>query len=67
MFKVTGGIFTGTDFDEIVPGTEEEYGPYDTYEEALNQWKRATFSPKLDICTHRLLIRDDYYANIPRL
>lgn len=58
-YKVKGGIFTGTDFTEIVPGTEEEYGPFNTYEEAREAWVTGMFNSKLDICTHRLLIDDE--------
>lgn len=57
-YKVKGGVYTDTNFESLVPGTEEEYGPFDYYQDALDQWKRASFSPKLDIAGHRLFILD---------
>lgn len=56
MYIVKGGIFTDTRFEDVVPGTEEEYGPFDTYAEAKQAWIAGMFNSKLDICTHRLLI-----------
>lgn len=57
-FMVKGGIYTDTNFESLVPGTEEVYGPYEYYQDAMDQWKRASFSPKLDIAGHRLFIID---------
>ena len=58
MFYVRGGIFCDTKFEKVEPGTEESYGPFDTYQEALDEWKRRTFTQKLDICTHRMFIEE---------
>lgn len=57
MFKVEGGIFTNTDFQVLEPGTQECYGPFNTYEEALSAWNGATWA-KVDICCHRLEIKE---------
>jgi hypothetical protein len=58
MFSVDGGIFTDTTFTKVQPGTEEHYGPYKTYNQALECWRTGMFNQKLDICTHRLLIKE---------
>lgn len=55
---VEGGIFTSTEFDEIVPGTEESYGPFDDYKQAKVAWIKGVFNSKIDICCHRLLIKE---------
>lgn len=55
MYQVKGGIFTGTDFQTLEKGTQEVYGPFATYEAALEQWNSATWA-KVDICCHRLQI-----------
>jgi hypothetical protein len=59
MYWVKGGIFETTEFENVCDGTEECYGPFETLEEAEEAWKRATFTSKLDICTHRLKIERD--------
>lgn len=59
MFYVRGGIYTDTSFSELVPGTEENYGPFKTHQKALEEWKRRTFTQKLDICTHRMKIEEE--------
>lgn len=56
MFWVYGGIFEDTKFSKVIEGTEERYGPFKTYKKALEEWKRRTFTQRLDICTHRMLI-----------
>ncbi len=58
MYIVEGGVFTSTEFKEIEPGTEERYGPFDSYELARAAWVGAMFSPKLDICCHRVFIKE---------
>ena len=56
MYHVLEAEWTDTSFKDIVFGTEAFHGPFETYEKALDQWKRCTFSPKLDICCHRAFI-----------
>lgn len=58
MFEVHGGVHTDTSFTEIVPGTEESYGPFRTYQEAVNVW-RGKMGLKIDICEHRLWVSGD--------
>lgn len=58
MYYVRGGIFKDTTFQNVCEGTEECYGPFKTYEEALEQWHRRTFNQRIDICTHRMLIEE---------
>lgn len=57
-YMVVGGIYRDTTFTEVVPGTEESYGPFYTRPEALKAWISGTFNYKLDICTHRLFIKE---------
>lgn len=66
MYIVHGGVFTDTNFDKIVKGTQETYGPFKTYEEAQNVW-RGKMGWNIDNCMHRLFIdevRDDLYASV---
>ena len=58
MYYVRGGIFETTEFKNVCKGTEECYGPFTTYEQALEEWKRRTFTQRIDICTHRVLIQE---------
>ena len=58
MYKVEGGIYKDTTFREVEEGTEESYGPFETYKEAFTAWQRGTYTQKLDICTHRLKIKE---------
>jgi hypothetical protein len=54
-YFIRGGIYTDMSFTTVTPGTEEEYGPFDTYVEAADAWKGYMFA-KVDICPHRLSI-----------
>jgi hypothetical protein len=56
MYLVRGGVYTDTNF-ETLEGDEESYGPYPTYEEAVQTWK-AKMGWKIDICCHRLFIAE---------
>lgn len=58
MYEVYGGVWTDTRWKDIVWGTEEYYGPFDTYQQAKQAWVSGMFNQKLDICTHRLFIRE---------
>jgi hypothetical protein len=55
MYNVIGGVWTDTTFTEIVPGTEEEYGPFESYDEAVKVW-RGRMGWMVDTCEHRLFI-----------
>ncbi len=57
FYMVNGGIFTDTTFTDIVPGTAEVYGPFDTYQEAYDAWSAGTWK-NVDICEHRLFIHE---------
>jgi hypothetical protein len=57
MYFVEGGIYTGTDFTTLEPGTEERYGPFDNHDDAVSEWNGRTWA-KVDICCHRLTIRE---------
>lgn len=57
MYIVYGGVYTDTDFEKLEYSTEEEYGPFETYEEALNVW-RGKMGWNIDNCMHRLRILD---------
>lgn len=57
MFTVEGGVYTDTDFRNIVPGTQEAYGPFDNYEEAYKTWSGRARA-QIDVCCHRLVIKE---------
>ena len=60
-FYVAGGIFTDMTFtradsrEEGVPSSFEFYGPFDTYEHAVNVW-RGKSGYHVDNCFHRLFV-----------
>jgi hypothetical protein len=56
MFMIHGGVYTDTTFEVLDVNTYECYGPFDTYEEALNAW-RGKMGRMIDTCTHRLFIQ----------
>jgi len=40
-FWVVGGEYKDTRFDEVMDGTCQVYGPFDTYEKARSKWRSA--------------------------
>lgn len=60
-YYVEGGVFTDTQFVEVVAGTEERYGPFKTYDEALACWQSRIWW-NVDICEHRLVITAYYLS-----
>lgn len=61
MYYVKGGIYAD-DFKTIEK--EEKYGPFDTYEIALAEWRRRTFTPLIDNAFHKLWIFHDEQKEI---
>jgi hypothetical protein len=55
MFIVSGGVYTDTTFERLEPGTRERYGPFTSYDDALNVW-RGKMGWNVDNCMHRLFI-----------
>lgn len=55
MFMVHGGVFTDTEFTQVVEGTQEVYGPFETREQAVNVW-RGRMGLMVDTCEHRLFV-----------
>ena len=59
-YWVVGGQYTDTDFKELVEGHElEEYGPFETYEEAYDKWKSMSWW-NVDTCSHRYEIQTEF-------
>ena len=56
MYIVRGGIFKDTSFSEL-ESSEEKYGPYPSYDDALHQWHSAGWW-QVDNCNHRLFIEN---------
>ena len=56
MYLVVGGEYTGTDFKDVIPGTEELYGPFASYDEAFKVWQGRSRA-QIDICCHKLNIK----------
>lgn len=57
MYYVIGGEYTGTDFEEFKDGKGEEYGPYKTYEEAKEIWRKHSWL-NVDTCNYRFRIKE---------
>jgi hypothetical protein len=55
IWVLWGGVFTGTDFTTLEPGTEELHGPYHDEATATRAWRDA-MRRKVDIATHRLFV-----------
>lgn len=55
MYTIHGGIWTDMGFTQIIPGTEERYGPFSSYDEAVKIW-RGRMGRLIDTCEHRLFI-----------
>jgi hypothetical protein len=55
-YWVIGGEYASTAFDRLAAGAaEERYGPFDTYDEALGQWRRLSLR-RIDECQVRYRI-----------
>ncbi len=58
-YWVVGGLYTDTDFKTLVEGTElEEYGPFDTHEEAEDVWRAKSWL-RVDECSCRYRVLVD--------
>lgn len=57
MYYVTGGEYTGTDFEVFVNDKGQEYGPFNTYEEAEDVWRNHSWL-NVDICNCRFSIKE---------
>lgn len=55
IWVVWGGVFTGSDFADLEPGTEELHGPFHDRAAAVKVW-REQMHRKVDLATHRLYI-----------
>ncbi len=55
LYYVWGGVFTGMDFRELEPGTEESYGPFHDDTAADQVW-RDGMRRRVDIAQHRLFV-----------
>jgi len=56
-YWVIGGLYISTDFEILHPGTElEEYGPFDTKEEAKEEWRARSWK-RVDECECRYEIK----------
>ncbi|MCR9255865.1 MAG: DUF4170 domain-containing protein [Alphaproteobacteria bacterium] len=55
-FWVVGGVYTDTSFTEIVEGgTEERFGPYDSYDAAKQMWQTKAWAGVDDAnCRYRI-------------
>ena len=58
-YWVVGGLYTGTDFKTLAEGVElEEYGPFDTHEEAEDVWRAKSWL-RVDECSCRYRVLVD--------
>lgn len=55
VWFVRGGVYTDGTFTKLEPGTEENYGPFDTEEAANRVWSGKT-RQNIDICWHKLSV-----------
>lgn len=57
MYYVIGGVYTETDFKEFKDGKGEEYGPFETYQEAEDIWRSHSWL-NVDTCNSRYRIKE---------
>lgn len=57
QYFVSGGVFTDMTFTKVVPGTEECYGPFESYKHAVSVW-RGKMGWNVDNCYHRLFLTE---------
>lgn len=58
-YWVVGGVFTSTEFDELVAGEDEErHGPFWSYSDAERAWQRLSWQ-KVDKCQVRYQIVEE--------
>lgn len=43
-YYVVGGEFLDAAHQHLKPGTREQYGPYDSYEDALPKWRERAWA-----------------------
>lgn len=44
-FWVIGGVYTGTDFNDLADGAaEERHGPFESYDEAQSKWRERSMA-----------------------
>lgn len=55
QYFVWGGVWEDFNFQSIEPGKYEEYGPFDSYQEAYDTWKSKVWL-NVDNGLHRLLL-----------
>lgn len=59
MYWVTGGTYTGTDFQTIADGNEvQRYGPFIKYSEAEDMWRLQSMQ-HIDECYTRFEIGEE--------
>jgi hypothetical protein len=54
-YWVYGGEYVDTRFQDIKIGTEQVEGPYHTYQEAFNEWRKLSFL-NVDNCHYRFTV-----------
>ncbi len=55
-YFVVGGIYKDTSFSKLKEGlSEEKFGPYKTYDEAMKMWEKVSWD-KVDDCYARYII-----------
>lgn len=55
LYFVWGGVFTGPDWADLEPGTEECHGPFHTAREAERAWGEKA-RRGIDVAFHRLFV-----------
>jgi hypothetical protein len=57
-FWVVGGEYKDTRFDEVMDGTSEVYGPFDSYEKARAKWQAAAESTRCNAYMRYTIARE---------
>lgn len=55
MFWVVGGEYKDTRFQDAISGTEEWFGPFTNYDDAVEEWAKHAWQ-SVDHCTVRYRI-----------
>ena len=57
MYYVAGGRYTDTHFDRLIDDTGEWHGPFNSYEQAFEEWRARMFA-QIDDSHFRLFVTE---------
>jgi hypothetical protein len=62
-FWVIGGEYTDTQFEQIVDGTGQVFGPFDSYDKAKAVWERQSVATRCQALMRFAIARDGHRSH----